>query len=82
MPSSFSTPDDKSIPNGKIFLFICSILSILIPPARNQGLVVLRLFSKAKKKKIIIKKGDHSLSNQNQLKKIINELNSIIKDII
>ena len=43
---------------------------------------VLRLFSKAKKKKIIIKKGDHSLSNQNQLKKIINELNSIIKDII
>ncbi len=43
---------------------------------------VLRLFSKAKRKIIIIKNGDHSLSNQNSLKKIVKELNTIIKNII
>ena len=31
---------------------------------------------------IVIKNGDHSLSNQVPLKKIIKELNSIVKDII
>ena len=41
---------------------------------------VLKLFSKAKKKLLIIKNGDHSLSNQNSLKKIIKELNIIIKN--
>ena len=41
---------------------------------------VLKLFSKAKKKLLIIKNGDHSLSNQNSLKKIIKELNTIIKN--
>ena len=30
---------------------------------------VLKLFNKAKKKLLIIKNGDHSLSNQNSLKK-------------
>ena len=43
---------------------------------------ILKLFSKAKKKKVIIKKGDHSLSQQNPLNKIIKELNIIVKDII
>ena len=42
---------------------------------------VLTAFIGAKKKLIIIKNGDHSLSNQNQLKKIIKELNSIIKNL-
>tara|TARA_Y100000768_G_C23821174_1_gene606644 strand:- start:93 stop:746 length:654 start_codon:yes stop_codon:yes gene_type:complete len=41
---------------------------------------VMRLFDKAKKKLVIIKNGDHSLSNQNQLKKIIHELNIIVKN--
>ena len=41
---------------------------------------VLSIFSKAKKKLVIIKNGDHSLSNKNPLKKIINELNIIIED--
>ena len=41
---------------------------------------VLKLFNKAKKKLLIIKNGDHSLSNQNSLKKIIKELNIIIKN--
>ena len=43
---------------------------------------VLKLFSKAKKKIIVIKNGDHSLSNPNPLKKIIWELNKIVKNII
>ncbi len=43
--------------------------------------LVLKIFSKAKKKVIIIKNGDHSLSNQKPLKKIIKELHAIIKNI-
>ncbi len=43
---------------------------------------VLKIFSKAKKKMVIIKNGDHSLSNQGPLRKIVEELKIIIKDII
>ena len=43
---------------------------------------VLSIFTEAKKKLVIIKNGDHSLSNINSLKKIIYELNIIIKDIV
>ena len=39
---------------------------------------VLKIFSKAKKKLIIIKNGDHSLSSLRPLKKIIKELRAII----
>ena len=44
--------------------------------------LVLKVFSKAKKKVVIIKNGDHSLSNQRPLKVIIKELHTIIKNII
>ena len=43
---------------------------------------VLLMFKNARKKLIIIKNGDHSLSNKNPLKKIIKELNNIVIDII
>ena len=43
---------------------------------------VLKIFNLAKKKLIIIKNGDHSLSNKRGLKKIILELNEIVSDII
>ena len=43
--------------------------------------LVLKVFNKAKKKVIIIKNGDHSLSTQKPLKKIIKELQTIIKNI-
>ncbi len=43
---------------------------------------VLKIFKKAKKKKVIIKNGDHSLSNKRSLKRIVKELEIIIKDII
>ena len=43
---------------------------------------ILTLFSKAKKKLIIIKNGDHSLSNKKNLKKIIVELQKIVSNVI
>jgi uncharacterized protein len=43
---------------------------------------VLKIFNKAKKKLIIIKNGDHSLSSKQSLKKITLELNKIISNII
>ena len=43
---------------------------------------VLSIFPNARKKLVVIKNGDHSLSNQIPLKKIIQELNSIVKNII
>ena len=43
---------------------------------------VLALFSKAQKKLIIIKNGDHSLSNKKNLKKIIVELHKIVSNVI
>ena len=44
--------------------------------------LVLKVFSKAKKKIVIIKNGNHSLSNQRPLRIIIKELHAIIKNII
>ena len=44
--------------------------------------LVLKVFSKAKKKVLIIKNGDHSLSSLKPLRKIIKELHAIIKNII
>ena len=43
---------------------------------------ILTLFSKAKKKLIIINNGDHSLSNKKNLKKIIVELQNIVSIVI
>ena len=43
---------------------------------------VLKIFSKAKKKLLIVKNGDHSLSNKKDLKRIIIELNKIVSNII
>ena len=43
---------------------------------------VLSVFSKAKKKLIVVKNGDHSLSNTKQLKIITSSLNKIVNNII
>ena len=43
---------------------------------------VLSIFPNARKKLVIIKNGDHSLSNYVSLKKIIKELDIIVKNII
>jgi len=42
---------------------------------------VLSIFTKAKKKLVIIKNGDHGLSNKNPLKKIVKELNKIVMNV-
>ena len=43
---------------------------------------ILRLFTDAKKKMIIIKNGDHSLSSKKNLKKINGELSKIVTNIV
>jgi len=42
---------------------------------------VLKIFDRAKKKLVIVKNGDHSLSNKQGLKKIILELDKIVSNI-
>ena len=43
---------------------------------------ILSTFTSAKKKLVIIKSGDHSLSDKSPLKKIIKELNGIVVNVI
>ena len=43
---------------------------------------VLSVFPDSQKKLVVIRNGDHSLSNQAHLKKIIKELNIIVEDIV
>ena len=51
----------------------------VVPVAYSRK--VLRIFTNAKKKLVIIKNGDHSLSNKHQLKKINTELNKIVSNV-
>ena len=48
----------------------------------NYSKKVLKIFTKAKKRLIIVSNGDHSLSNKYGLKKIIDELSKIISNVI
>ncbi len=48
----------------------------------NYSRKVLKIFNKAKKKLIVIKNGDHSLSNKNILKRINIELGKMVSNII
>jgi fermentation-respiration switch protein FrsA (DUF1100 family) len=43
---------------------------------------ILRLFKKAEKKLVIIKNGNHSLTNRKNLKKITLELDKIVSNVI
>ena len=43
---------------------------------------ILKICKKSKKKLIVVKNGDHSLSKKNDLKKICNELNHMTKDYL
>jgi uncharacterized protein len=68
---------------------INSIIPVTVVHGKKDELVpisfskkVLSIFTKAKKKLVIIKNGDHSLSNKNSLKKIIKELNNIVVNVI
>ena len=52
----------------------------VVPPSYSKK--VLKIFNKAKKKLVIIRNGDHSLSSAQGLKRIVLELNKIISNII
>tara|TARA_B100002052_G_C15571286_1_gene457944 strand:- start:258 stop:644 length:387 start_codon:yes stop_codon:yes gene_type:complete len=43
---------------------------------------VLSIFKKAKKKLVVVKKGDHSLSNSKHLKILLRELKGVIKNFV
>jgi len=51
----------------------------VVPPSYSKK--ILKIFNKANKRLVIIKNGDHSLSNKQGLKKIISELNKIVSNI-
>jgi fermentation-respiration switch protein FrsA (DUF1100 family) len=48
----------------------------------NYSKKILKVFSKANKKLVIIKNGDHSLSSKQGLKRIVLELNKIVSNVI
>jgi len=48
----------------------------------NFSRKILKICKKSKKKLIVVKNGDHSLSKKNDLKKICNELNHMTKDYL
>ena len=48
----------------------------------SSSKLMLSIFKRAQKKLIIVKGGDHSLSNDNHLKIILRELKSITKNVI
>ena len=52
----------------------------IVPQVYSQK--VLKIFNKAKKRLVIIKGGDHSLSSKRSLKKIILELNEVVSNVI
>ena len=52
----------------------------VVPPSYSRK--VLKIFSKAKKRLVIIRNGDHSLSNKQGLKRIETELHKIVSNII
>ena len=52
----------------------------LVPTSFSRK--VLSIFPRAKKRLVVIKNGDHSLSDKNSLKRIIKELNNIVKDVV
>ncbi len=52
----------------------------VVPTSSSK--LMLSIFKKAQKKLIIVKGGDHSLSNDNHLKIILRELKSITKNVI
>ena len=51
----------------------------VVPPSYSKK--VLKIFSGANKKLVIIKNGDHSLSTKKGLKRIVSELNKIVSNI-
>ena len=67
--------------NSKIFLtMIHGQRDEVVPVSFSKK--ILKVFVNSKKKLVIVKKGNHSLSNVNALRIIIKELNKIIVNIV
>ena len=66
--------------NNKIFITILHGQNDDVVPV-SISRKILKIFTKAKKKLVIIKQGDHSLSKKRNLKKIINEISVIYKKL-
>ena len=67
--------------NSKIFLtMIHGKRDEVVPVSFSKK--ILKVFVNSKKKLVIVKKGNHSLSNVNALRIIIKELNKIIVNIV
>ena len=66
--------------NNKIFLTIFHGQKDDVVPI-SISRKILKIFTKAKKKLIIVKRGDHSLSNKRNLKRITNEISVIYKKL-
>ena len=71
---------DKKIRSQIIVTTIHGSKDEVVPKSYSKK--VLKIFSKAKKKLVIIKNGDHSLSSKKGLKKIEVELHKIVSNII
>ena len=71
---------DKKIISNINITMIHGSKDEVVPPSYSKK--VLKIFSKAKKRLVIIKNGDHSLSSKRGLKKITIELNKIVSNII
>ncbi len=66
--------------NNKIFITILHGQKDDVVPV-SISRKILKIFTKAKKKLVIIKQGDHSLSSKRNLKRIINEISIIYKKL-
>ena len=66
--------------NNKIFLTILHGQKDDVVPI-SISRKIFKIFTKAKKKLIVVKRGDHSLSNKTNLKRITNEISFIYKKL-
>ena len=67
---------NKKIKNKLVVTMIHGSKDEVVPVSFSRK--VLKIFTNSKKKLLIIKNGDHSLSSNRNLKKIVNELDSIL----
>ena len=71
---------DKKITSSISVTMIHGNKDEVVPTSYSRK--VLKLFTKAKKKLVIIKNGDHSLSSKRDLKRILLELDKITSDMV
>ena len=71
---------DKKVTSSISVTMIHGSKDEVVPASYSRK--VLKLFTKAKKKLVIVKNGDHSLSSKRGLKRILLELDKITSDMV